>query len=793
MKFTLSWLKSFLDTTASLEEITSNLTMIGLEVEEVVDRRAELADFEVAEILETMQHPDADKLKVCKVQASSGLLSIVCGAPNARGGIKVVLAKIGTIIPNGSFKIKQSKIRGVESCGMLCSREELNIKGDSSGIIELPEDAIVGNDIAEYFGFDDPVIHINVTPNRADGLGVYGIARDLAAKGLGKLRPFDAPIIKKEFSSEIKVEVLNQEACPLFAVAEIKNLKNIESPKWLKQYLENIGIGSISAIVDVTNYISYSFGQPMHAYDAKKIKGSLVVDSLDKSEKIFALNDKEYELGVGDIIIKDDQEIHCLAGIIGGKNSSCNESTTKILLEAACFDSQYIARTGRKIMIDTDSRYRFERNVDREFTLKALDYASNLILAICGGECSKTKIVGNDKLPTRKIGFSTEFFVAKTGFFIKEDKIIEILEKLGFSCKRKNGEIEITIPSWRYDVSIKEDIVEEIVRIYGYDQIPLAKLPNNNVEKIINRQQRRFMDIKRLLASNGYTEIISWSFMDSKKAKLFSSIKEELMLQNPISADLDYMRPSILPNLLKIACNNINRSYKDLSLFEVGPVFHDADDVTSSKSVAGIRIGSNLPKNCHVTPQEVSVFDIKSDLEIIFSYASLELDKCQIQNSAPSYYHPTRSATILLGKNVIAYFGQIHPSILKAFDIECDVMAFEVNLTKLPIPKEKFGKKPKPKISDYQMVNRDYAFVINESQKIGEILSFIRNTDKNLIKDVSLFDIYEGQKIEKGKKSIAISVTIQDDNKTLVEEDINNVNKLIIEGVNTKFGAFLRE
>jgi phenylalanyl-tRNA synthetase beta chain len=793
MKFTLSWLKNFLDTESSLEEITNRLTMIGLEVEEIIDRRTELAAFEVAEILETTSHPDADKLRVCKVKTSSDIVNIVCGAPNARAGIKVVLAKIGTIIPNGNFKIKQSKIRGVESCGMLCSREELNIKGDSSGIIELSDGAIIGGDIAEYFGFDDPVIHINVTPNRADALGVYGIARDLAAAGIGKLKPLVIPVIKEEFSSDTEVRVLNEEVCPLFAIREIKNLKNVESPKWLKQHLENIGIGSISAIVDVTNYMSYSFGQPMHAYDADKVKGSLIIDSLKSSEKILALNDKEYELGLGDIIIKDDQEIHCLAGIIGGKNSSCNESTTRILLEAACFDSHYIMRTGRKMMIDTDSRYRFERNVNREFTLKALDYASSLILTICGGSPSAPKVAGNDKLPIRIIQFPFDFFVSRAGFSIKAEEIIAILERLGFGCKNEKDKIEITIPSWRYDVSIKEDIVEEIVRIYGYDKIPLVPLPTNNVEKIINREQRRFIDIKRLLASHGYTEVISWSFMDSKKAKLFSEIKEELILQNPISSDLDYMRPSILPNLLKIACNNINRSYKDLSLFELGPIFFEADNITPVKSVAGIRIGATLPKNCHITTQDVSIFDIKSDLETIFSYASLELDKCQIQNIAPSYYHPTRSATISLGKNVIAYFGQIHPSILKSFDIECDVMAFELDLSKLPMTKEKFGKKSKLRISDYQMINRDYAFIIDESQKIGEILNFIKNADKNLIKNVSLFDIYNGNKIEKGKKSIAISVTIQDDNKTLNEQDISNVNQLIIEGVKAKFGACLRE
>ncbi len=794
MKFTLSWLKTFLETEASIEEIDKSLTMLGLEVEEIIDRKAELEDFEVAQILETTPHPDTDKLKVCKVKtASSDILSIVCGASNARGGIKVVLAKIGTTIPNGNFKIKQSKIRGVDSSGMLCSREELNIKGDTSGIIELPEETQIGNKIAKYFCLDDPIIHINVTPNRADSLGVYGIARDLAAAGIGVLKKLEIPEIQESFTSNVRVHILNQEACPLFALYELKDLKNIESPKWLKEQLENIGVGSISAIVDVTNYIAYSFGQPMHAYDADKIKGNLTIDSLKSYAKIVALNDKEYELGNDDIVIKDDNKIHCLAGIIGSQDSACNQNTTRILLEAACFNSKYIARTGRKLMIDTDSRYRFERHINKEFTLKALNYAADLILRICGGKASNLKKVGLDKVPARTIDFPIDFLAARTGFNLSVEEIISILEKLGFRCKNEKETIHIVIPSWRYDVSIKEDIVEEIVRIYGYDKIPLASLPGSNIQKIINRQQRRIMDIKRLLAGNGYTEIVSWSFMDSKKAKLFSEIKEELIIQNPISAELDYMRPSILPNLLKIACNNINRSYKDLSLFELGPIFRDAENITPIQSIAAIRIGSNLPRNCHIPLQNVNIFDLKSDLEALFAYLGLDLNKCSIKNEAPNYYHPTRSGTVALGKNILAYFGQLHPSILKIFDIECDVMAFELELSQLPITKEKFGKRLELKISDYQPVTRDYAFIIDESQKIGEILSFIKNTNKNLIRSVNLFDIYSGDKIEKGKKSIAISVMIQDDNKTLTEKDINDVSKVIIEGAQNKFNAYFRE
>jgi phenylalanyl-tRNA synthetase beta chain len=793
MKFTLAWLKDFLDTDASLEQITTTLTMLGLEVEEVIDRSAQLNDFEVAQILEASPHPDADKLRVCKVQTATEVLQIVCGAANARAGIKVVLAKVGALIPNGDFKIKQSKIRGVDSCGMLCSAQELNIKGDSAGIIELAESAVIGDKIAAYFGLDDPVIHINVTPNRADGLAVYGIARDLAAAGVGKLRDWkEKPSWRGALATKQSDEIARNDV-PLFTTCEIKNIKNTESPKWLKCYLENIGIASISPVVDVTNYISYTFGQPMHAYDAAKLKGDLVVEVLKSPTKFAALNDKEYELIAGDLVIRDDENIHCLAGIIGGADSACSPKTSRIILEAACFDSKYVARTGRRLMIDTDSRYRFERNVDLEFTTKALDYAADMILEICGGEVLSAKVSGSTKLPIRIIDFPREFLESRAGFSLKNDEIVNILTKLGFSCNLEGNNIKIQIPSWRYDVSIKEDIVEEIVRIHGYDKIPMIQLPNMIAGKIIANNQRRNMDLKRLLASHGYTEVVSWSFMDSKNAAFFTEIKDELTLQNPISSDLNYMRPSILPNLLKIACNNINRSYKDLSFFELGPIFQDANNILPIKSLAAIRIGLSTPKNSYTQSQNFDVFDIKSDLEVVFASVGLELDKCQLGSEVPSYYHPGRSSAIMLGKNILGYFGQIHPKIAKISDIDQDIMAFEIDISKLPATKEKFGKKPEYKVSDYQMITRDYAFIVDDFQKIGEVLSFIKNVDKNLIKNVSLFDIYQGDKITKGKKSIAISVTIQDDNKTLTEEEITNISKLIVDGAGSKFGAVLRD
>ncbi|MDG1437259.1 MAG: phenylalanine--tRNA ligase subunit beta [Rickettsiaceae bacterium] len=792
MKFTISWLKQFLDTDASIEQIAQTLTMTGLEVEGIEDRSASISAFEVAEIIATEAHPDADKLKICKVQTKDDLLQIVCGAANARAGIKVVLAKVGTLIPSGNFKIKQAQIRGVSSSGMMCSLEELGLEGDSSGIIELSQKAVIGDGVAKYLGADDPVIHINITPNRADALGVYGIARDLAASGLGTLKELKIPSISEKFETNYNLTITNKQACPLFAFREIKGLENKKSPEWLKNLLENIGVGSISPLVDVTNYISYSFGQPMHAYDADKVGLSLVVEPLDSDSAFKALNEKEYLLKKGDLVIKDLNEVHCVAGIIGGEKSACDSNTKSVILEAASFNAEYITKTGRRIMVDSDSRYRFERNVDKAFTLKALDVATDLIVSICGGVPSKLVSSGSSDVLVRSINFPLDFLKSRTNINLLSKDICNILAKLGFVCKENGDSIDITIPSWRYDVSIKEDIVEEIVRIYGYDNIPEDPLPASNITSIIPRDQRRISDIKRLLASNHYTEVVSWSFMDSAKAELFSELKEELTLLNPISSDLDYMRPSILPNLLSITSNNINRGFRDLSLFEIGPIFED----TGSKvitSASGIKTGMNSIKNTHENNRKFDIFDIKGDIANILQSVGLDINNCQIKNNAPNYYHPTRSASICLGKNILGYFGQVHPLILKKFDISVDVVAFELNISKLPFGKEKYGKRPNLIVSDYQMITRDYAFVVKDDQTVGELLNFIKSTDRKLVRAVNLFDIYTGDKIDKGHKSVALSVSIQDDNKTMNEADINAINRIIIDGMQQKFGAILRD
>ena len=790
MKFTLSWLKQFLDTDANLDTITSTLTHIGLEVEEVIDQSKDLASFEVAEIIDTKPHPDANKLQICSVQTKSEILQIICGAPNARQGIKVVLAPIGSVIPNGDFKIKQQKIRGQDSFGMLCSADELKIGHDSDGIIELDNDATIGESFVRYAGLDDPVIHINVTPNRADALGVYGIARDLAAAKIGTLKDIETSVISENFDSSIKVKSITQD-CPLFAIRELKNIKNCESPRWLQKLLTSIGISSISAIVDITNYICFTFGQPMHAYDAQKFYGNIVIDNNSTDIEFLALDEKEYKLINNDIVVKDNKNILCLAGIIGGKSSACSSNTTNIILEAAIFGANQVAKTSQRLGINTDSKHRFERHVDPCFTLNALDLATNLIKEICGSDSTYISAVNLDKLGEinrRNINFNINFLHSYAGIHLTQETIINILTSLCYVCKSlSDQEIDITVPSFRNDVSSKEDIVEEILRIYGYDNIPEIRFAGQKFQSLLTEEQNRISSMKRILAAKGYHEVVTWSFMDSKKAKLFNKIYDELRLLNPISSDLDYMRPSIIPNLLSAAKRNINRSMKDLSLFEIGCVFKKDQEY---QFASGIRTGLNIAKNCHETSREYDVFDIKSDISHI---CGLDISKFKINtDNVPSYYHPSRSATLMLGKNIIGYFGQIHPMILKEFDIEQNVVAFEINVMNIPFSRIKHGKRGEYIASDYQLIERDYAFIIDKEHPVGDMIQYIYNVDKSRIKSVNIFDIYEGDKIEESKKSIALSVIIQDNNKTLNQDEITKIHETIINGIEKQFGASLR-
>ncbi len=798
MKFTLSWLKEFLEidpsikTENELEVISTTLSKIGLEVEEIMDRSAELKVFEVAEIIEAIPHPNADKLRVCTVATKAGNLQIVCGAPNARHGIKVVLAPIGVTIPNGKFTIKQAKIRDVESNGMLCSSEELFLKCGSEGIIELPNEAIVGDSFIKYCGLDDPAIEVSVTPNRGDCLGVYGIARDLAAAGLGELRAVAWPEVKTSFPIDTKVTLESTKDCPAFAFCEIRGLTNGKSPEWLKHRLENIGLTPISAIVDVTNYICYSFGRPMHAYDRDKLSGNLQVNRAKKNEQFDALSDKNYKLSEEDLVIRDDSAVQSLAGIIGGKISACSNDTKSIVLEAAIFDKDLLALSGRKLGIETDARFRLERLTDPAILLPSMQMAAKIILDICGGEVSNIVLAGSVEAPVKSVFIDESTIVKATGVNISIKDSGQILEKLGFRVSYSGSSLTATVPSWRHDIAIKEDLIEEIVRIYGFDKIPEVQISSTLKFRLAPVSVSKANIARRVMAGNGFDELITWSFMNSKNACHFSEIKEELRLRNPISSELDYMRPSILPNLLEAVEKNIARSIGDGAFFEVGPIFLGTNLEDEKLCVSAIRFG-NIDANLHSGFREADIFDIKADVESVMNELGLPLDKTKlVTDNLPSYFHPTRSTGIVLGKNIIGYFGEIHPLILKKYKIEKRVVALEINISAIPQQRLKYGRRDNFIACNYQPVSRDFAFMLDKDIPAGDLAQHIESVDKDLIRNVEIFDLYIGDKIPDGKKSVAIRVIVQANDRTLSEEELTQVQKNIIATAAQKMGAALR-
>lgn len=800
MKFTLSWLKRFLDTDCSAVEIGDHLTALGLELEELVDSSATYASFIVAEITGAVKHPDADSLQVCKVFDGKQELQIVCSAPNARTGIKVALAPLGSIIPSGNFKIKPSKIRGVESDGMMCSENEIGISDEQDGnIIEMPEDAVIGSRVAPYYGLDDPVFEIAITPNRADCLGVYGIARDLAAKGVGVLKPLDIQDVKGDFNSDLVLENAIEDKCPLFTAFEVRDIKNAKSPEWLQFLLKNVGCNSVSTIVDITNYICLSFGQPMHGYDAEQSGGVLKVDNGHEGEEFEALNDKSYKLAESDIIVYDAKGASCIAGVMGSNRSACTLDTSAAYIECALFDKVATSMSGRRLQIDSDARYRFERGVDPEFTISAAKIAMQMFKDIAGAEISNLLITGKASADKRVIEIDSDFIEQKLGLKLDNSQIIAILEKLGFECKNST-KLEVAIPSWRADVTIAEDLVEEIARLYGYDNLPVIKLQREEVGRL-TPLQRRIQDGKRLLATNGYNEVVSWSFMDSKLAKLFTTkgeLAEHLYLSNPISDVLDYMRPSIMGNLLQMVHKNISRSISDLALFEIGPIFQggiagNIDNYAEKQIVTGIRSGNMLSRNIHSELRGVDVYDVKSDVHKLLKEYGVAVDKLRIDTTnLPAYYHPGRSAKLCLGKNVLAVFGELHPAILKKFDIDNSVVGFELLIESLPFSKPKRGARANYLPSDFQAVWRDFAFVMSHDIAVGDVLSSMRAIDRELIRGVELFDIYQGEHVEQGSKSVAFSIKIQSNKATLLDDEINNIAKKVEKIMQDKFSATIR-
>ncbi len=795
MKFTLSWLKRHLDTNASVAEICAKLTAIGLEVEALEDRAKTYAPFKVAYVEKAEKHPDADKLKVCVVKTESGTLQVVCGAPNVRTGMKGIFAPEGSLIPGTGDVLKKGVIRGVESCGMLVSEREMGLSEDHDGIIEVDANLEIGTPFAKVYGLDDPVIDVNLTPNRADCAGVRGIARDLTAAGLGKLKAQDESAVKGKGKSPIDVKIEDTDGCPLFVGRYIKGVKNGPSPDWLQAMLKSIGLRPISALVDITNLMNIDQCRPLHVFDADKIKGNITVRQTRKGEKLDALNDKTYEVIDGAVGICDDSGILALGGIVGGVPSGCTDSTLNVFVESAYFNPMRIARAGRALQIDSDARYRFERGVDPAFTVTGMEMATRLILEICGGEASETVTAGKMPEWKRAIEYDPSYVEKLAGFDVPAAKQTDILTALGFEVGGK-GPFKITPPSWRGDVEGRADIVEEVVRIAGYENIPAISVRSEmpvtaNAETPLLTRARK---ARTAMAARGMQECVTWSFMGKDIAAQFGGNDNALDLSNPISSELDRMRPSIMPNLIAAAGRNAARGYGDLALCEVGPVFRSPKPDGQQFVAAGLRAGSAAPRHWADAnaAREVDVYDVKADVLAVLEACGAPGANAQISKDAPDYYHPGRSATLRLGKNILAQFGEIHPAVLEDMDVKGRVVGFEVFLQNLPDTKRKGSAKKLLELAPLQPLFRDFAFVVDAGVSAEDIVRAAKAADKNLITEAYVFDVYTGKGVDPGKKSVALNVTIQPKDKTLTDAELEALSKEITTNVSMKTGGTLR-
>ena len=798
MKFTLNWLKDHLDTSKDLDTIVEKLTNIGLEIENVEDKSKSFNDFTVAEVLKAEQHPDADRLKVCSVKTINGTYQVVCGASNARTGMKGIFAPENSFIPGTGIKLKKSKIRGVESCGMLVSEREMGISDEHDGIIEVDAKHKLGEKFIEVFDLDDPVIEINITPNRGDCLSVRGIARDLAAAGIGNLK--ENALIKNipgTFESPIKWEKTfngdEEYLCPGVAGRYFKNVTNKESPAWLQQRLKAIGLRPISALVDITNYITYDLGRPLHVYDADKIDGNLIMRFGKENEICLTLDEEKRQCNSDMIVISDNKQLHGIGGVMGGLNSGCNFDTKNVFLEVALFDPISVTKTGRHLKLQSDARYRFERGLDSTSIEWGVDAATKMITDLCGGEVShpvQTNVLDSKKF---KVTFNTEKVKSLGGLEIKNHKQKSILESLGFKVLEKNNIFEITVPSFRPDIEGEADIVEEILRIYGFKEIPLTDVNDlDNKKDILSPELKSFYKIKRVIANQGYLEAVTWSFMDEKAAKLVST--DLIELKNPISSDLSVMRPSIIPNLLNTINLNKSKVINTGKLFEVGPIFAASLQDQQTNVATAIGYGNINGGNWNSLNQDFDVFAIKSDLMQILKVLNVPVDNLLYENIENKVFHPGKSSCLRIGKNILANFGELNPILLKSLDIGHTVVAFEIFthslaqfLAKKTSTITAFDNNP------YQMVERDFAFLFPKSAKANDIIYKIKKIDKKIINKVSIFDVYEGEKIESDLKSIAIRVLLQPVEKTFSDEEIDNVSSKIIDTVVNSFTASLRK
>jgi len=804
MKFTLSWLKEHLETGASLDEIVETMVAVGLEVESVDNPADRLSAFTIGEVLEAEKHPDADKLKLCKVATKDGEMQIVCGAPNARAGIKIAYAPVGAYVPGIDVTLKKAKIRGVESFGMMCSAREMELGDDHDGIIEAPAEAKVGDPVAPWLGADDPVIDFEVTPNRPDTNGVDGVARDLAAAGLGKLITSSPAKVDGAFESPQKIElefpVGAENACPCFAGRYVKGVKNGPSPAWLQKRLRAIGLRPINALVDITNYLSYDRARPLHVYDADKLKGAIRARLGRKGESFLALDGKSYEADETTTVIADDAAVLGFGGIMGGEDTGCTEDTVNVFIECAYFDPLRTAKTGRKTGINSDARYRFERGVDPNFVLPGIEMATKLVLDFCGGSPSEVELAGAVPPFEKTVLYPTSEVRRLTGMNVDPEGQERILTALGFTV-RKSDPWQVDVPSWRPDVEGKADLVEEVARIVGFDHLPTATLPLTNaveIPKLTPAQERRGR-VRRALAARGLLEAVTWSFTDETQASLFRNIEDlkaaGLTLANPISSDLGVMRPSILPNLVAALQRNADHGRFDLALFEVAPTYESDAPDGHKDSAAGARRMESPRHWSNASHTEDGVFLAKADALAALEAAGAPVQSLQAAAPGPDYFHPGRSGYLQLGPGKkLAAFGEIHPRVLKAMDVDGPIYGFEIFLDAVPAGRKKAVKtRPALDAADLLPVKRDFAFICDADVAAEALLKAVRGADKALIEDVALFDIYKGAGVPDGKKSLALEVTLQPREKTLTDEEIETISKRILQQAEKATGAQLRQ
>jgi len=781
MKFTKDWLKDHLKTNKTEEQIIEKLNNTGLEVEKVEPVKNELSDFIVAKIVKAEKHPNADRLKLCHVDiGQKELVKVVCGGPNAKDNLLTIYAPPGSVIPKNNMKLEVSKIRGETSYGMLCSELELNLSDESEGIVELNQKYKTKIGESYFKNNLDNVIELSITPNRPDCLGIRGIARDLSASGFGKFIDNKNIKINKNGKQtlKVKIEKNKNQACKIFGSCLIKNIKNQESPEWLKKRIFSLGLRPISAVVDITNYVMFDLNRPLHAYDAEKINKGIIVRNSKKGENFKALDNKEYKLDDGMCVISDHTGVLGLGGIIGGTRSGTELNTKNILLESAYFDPEITRKTAKKLQLNSDAKFRFERGIDPNSIQIGLEKASEMIIKICGGEVSKLDIQSTKKIEIKKLLFDPSLASKTIGIKIKNSEIIKILTDLGFKIKKKGKILNIEIPSWRPDIHGQIDLVEEIIRIKGFNKIQSIEPEKKRLKPTLDFFQRHFHLAQRSVASKGYLEAITWSFTDEKNNNNFRENTQEIKILNPISSDLNVLRNSLYPNLIFFLKKNIDRGFENQSLFEIGPSF------------IGKKPGDQITVVCGIRKElQLDIYGIKKDVVQTLIELGIDKNETRININAPSYYHPGRSGSIITknNKKLLAYFGQIHPKIID------NTYGFEIFLENLVKYKSE-SKKNKPTItfSDYQKSDRDFAFVVQKDFQAQDLMEIISDVDRSLIKNVKIFDVYMGENIPRDKKSIALKVTIQSDFKTLNEKDLNDISQKIISKVEEKASAKLR-